>query len=127
MHGFSQDAQLVAIERADGVLRLTLQNPPANLLSIAVMQSLLAELDASRDDESVRVVVISAAGKLFSAGHDLKEMTAHRSDEDGGKSFFEQTFALCSRPRMQACVGRSAIWRFISENFRNQFQNQAWV
>ena len=37
------------------------------------------------------------AGKLFSAGHDLKEMTAHRADADHGEAFFERTFALCSR------------------------------
>ena len=62
-----------------------LQNPPANVLSVAVMESLQAELDAARDDGGVRVIVIAAAGKLFSAGHDLKEMTAHRADADRGR------------------------------------------
>jgi enoyl-CoA hydratase/carnithine racemase len=88
---------LVGVERKDAILRLTLQNPPANALSIEVMQSLQAELDRASGDESARVIVIAAAGKLFSAGHDLKQMTAHRTDEDGGKAFFEQTFAACSR------------------------------
>ena len=85
------------------VLRLTLNNPPANVLSVAVMKWLQAELDAARDDASVHVVVIGAGGKLFSAGHDLKEMTAHRVDADGGRGFFEHTFALCSR-LMQSIV-----------------------
>jgi enoyl-CoA hydratase/carnithine racemase len=85
------------IEQSGAVLRLTLDNPPANALSIAAMEALQAALDASRDDATVRVVVIAATGKLFSAGHDLKEMTAHRSDPDRGKAFFERTFALCSR------------------------------
>lgn len=44
----------------------------------------------------MQVVIISAAGKLFSGGHDLKEMTGHRADPDGGRGFFEHTFALCS-------------------------------
>lgn len=79
------------------VLRLTLRNPPANALSVGVMKALQAELDSARDDGSVRVVVIAAAGKLFSAGHDLKEMTLHRSDADQGRAFFEHTFGLCSR------------------------------
>jgi len=61
------------------------------------MKALQAELDSARDDKSVRVVVIAAAGKLFSAGHDLKEMTLHRSDADQGRTFFEHTFGLCSR------------------------------
>ncbi len=42
------------------------------------MEALLAELDAVRNDDTVRVVILAAAGKLFSAGHDLKEMTLHR-------------------------------------------------
>ena len=87
-----------------GVLRITLDNPPANLLSIEVMRDIQAELDRARGDTAVRVIVIAAAGKLFCAGHDLKQMTAHRGDADGGKAFFEETFAVCSR-LMQSIVG----------------------
>ena len=97
------NATLIGAERQGSVLRLMLQNPPANALSIAVMELLQAELDAARDDEAVRVIVLAAAGKLFSAGHDLKEMTSHRADADRGKAFFEETFALCSR-LMQSIV-----------------------
>ncbi|WP_028968881.1 enoyl-CoA hydratase [Sphingomonas sp. URHD0057] len=94
---------LIGAERRGAVLRLALENPPANLLSLGVMEALQAELDAAGRDKSVRVVVIAAAGKLFSAGHDLKEMTAHRADADGGKAFFERTFAACAR-LMQSIV-----------------------
>src|SRR5207248_4924334 len=62
-----------------------------------------AELDAARNERSIHVVVLAAAGKLFSAGHDLKEMTSHRADADHGRAFFEYTFALCSR-LMQSIV-----------------------
>jgi enoyl-CoA hydratase/carnithine racemase len=93
----------VAAERRGPILRLTLHNPPANVLSIEVMESLCAQLAAAAQDERVRAIVLAAAGKLFSAGHDLKEMTAHRSDADEGKSFFERSFALCSR-LMQSIV-----------------------
>lgn len=94
---------MIASEWHGHVLRLTLDNPPANLLSVAAMEALLADLQAARDDDGVRVVVVNAAGKLFSAGHDLKELTAHRADADGGRAFYEQAFALCSR-LMQAIV-----------------------
>jgi len=80
----------------NGVLRVTLNNPPANVLSIDVIAALHAAIDSTRDDPSVRVVIIAATGKLFSAGHDLKEMTSHRADPDRGKAFFEQTFGFCS-------------------------------
>ena len=78
------------------ILRVTLNNPPANALSLDVIGALHAAINSTRGDRSVRVVVIAAAGKLFSAGHDLKELTSHRSDADRGKAFFEQTFAFCS-------------------------------
>ena len=86
-----------------GVLRITLDNPPANLLSIEVMRDIQAELDRARGDTAVRVIVIAAAGKMFCAGHDLKQMTAHRGDADGGRAFFEETFTICSR-LMQSIV-----------------------
>ena len=80
----------------DGVLRLTLANPPANALSIALMQALMAELDKAAADGAVRVIVIASTGKVFSAGHDLKELTAHRGDDDRGRAFFENTMRLCA-------------------------------
>jgi enoyl-CoA hydratase/carnithine racemase len=49
------------------------------------------------DDKTVRVIILAAAGKLFSAGHDLKQLTLHRADADRGRAFFEHTFELCSR------------------------------
>ncbi|WP_454745462.1 enoyl-CoA hydratase [Ciceribacter selenitireducens] len=94
--GGDSGAGPVLSSRDKGVLRLTLNNPPANALSIALMEALMAELDAAADDPEVRVVVLSAAGKLFSAGHDLKEMTAHRADADRGRGFFEKTMRLCA-------------------------------
>jgi enoyl-CoA hydratase/carnithine racemase len=93
----------VIAEQSHGTLRLTLANPPANALSLAVMASLRAELESAGSDASVRVVVIAASGKVFCAGHDLKELTAHRADADRGRAFFERTFADCSA-LMQAIV-----------------------
>ncbi|PST25553.1 enoyl-CoA hydratase [Mesorhizobium plurifarium] len=78
------------------VLRLTLNNPPANVLSIALMEALLAALEEAAASKEIKVVVIAATGKLFSAGHDLKEMTSHRADPDGGRAFFEQTIRLAA-------------------------------
>ncbi len=94
----------VLVAQAEGILRLTLASPPANALSLAVMAALKAGLDRARGDASVRVVVLTAAtGKVFCAGHDLKELTAHRADPDRGRAFFARTFAECSA-LMQAIV-----------------------
>jgi enoyl-CoA hydratase/carnithine racemase len=44
------------------------------------------------------VVILASAtpGKLFCAGHDLKELTVHRADEDRGRAFFARTMKLCA-------------------------------
>jgi enoyl-CoA hydratase/carnithine racemase len=95
-------SELLTIDRQGPILRLTLNNPPANALSVELMEALQPALDSARDD-GTRVIVIAASGKLFSAGHDLKQMTAHRTDPDKGEDFFGRTFALCSR-LMQSIV-----------------------
>jgi enoyl-CoA hydratase/carnithine racemase len=87
---------LVGSRLEAGILTLTLQNPPANALSIAMMEALKGALDRARDDRAVRVVVLAHEGRVFSAGHDLKEMTAHRKDADRGRAFFAETMALCA-------------------------------
>jgi enoyl-CoA hydratase/carnithine racemase len=82
---------------ADGIARLTLNRPTArNALSIALMQALLAELEAIEHDSSVQVVVIGGAGPAFCAGHDLRELRA-----DPQRSAYEATFELCSRVMLQ--------------------------
>lgn len=87
---------LVRAACSGGVLTLTLSNPPANALSIAMMKALKGALDRARGDDDVKVVVLAHEGKVFCAGHDLKEMTAHRADPDRGRAFFTETMALCS-------------------------------
>ena len=99
----------VLTEQLGGVLRLSLTNPPANALSLATMAALQAELERAHDDKSVRVVVIASSGKVFSGGHDLKEMAAHRGDADEGRAFFEETFAACSRLMQSIVKHRSPV------------------
>jgi enoyl-CoA hydratase/carnithine racemase len=86
----------IEVERIGPMLRIALANPPANTLSVALMEALQGELDRARDDADVRLVVIAATGKIFSAGHDLKEMNAHRKDADRGRAFFEATMGRCA-------------------------------
>lgn len=83
---------------ADGVLRLTLDHAERrNALSEAMMAALQAALDRAAADPAVRVVVIGHAGPAFSAGHDLKELTARRGDADRGRAYFETVMKTCAR------------------------------
>jgi len=76
----------------NGVLTLTLNRPAQyNALSEELLDALAAALDRAAADESVRVVVLAAAGKAFCAGHDLKQMRAHDSRE-----YQRALFAKCS-------------------------------
>jgi enoyl-CoA hydratase/carnithine racemase len=87
----AEDALLLRHD-ADGIAVLTLNRPAArNALSLALMLALEAELQAIRQDESVKVVVLAAAGPAFCAGHDLKELRA-----DPGREHYERIFAQCS-------------------------------
>ncbi|WP_188527175.1 enoyl-CoA hydratase [Sinisalibacter lacisalsi] len=78
------------------IARLTLNNPRAlNALSDEMLDALAAEFDRLADDETIRVVVLAANGKAFSAGHDLKEMQSHRDAPDGGRAYFDALFDRC--------------------------------
>ena len=83
---------------ADGIAHLNLNAPEKlNALSEAMLDALQGHFDALRGDRSVRAVIISGSGKAFCAGHDLKEMTAGRQAEDGGKAYFKHLFDKCAR------------------------------
>jgi enoyl-CoA hydratase/carnithine racemase len=84
--------------RADGILSVTMNRAEArNALSENLMRALQLTLDEAADDASVRVIVLAARGTVFSAGHDLRELTAHRNDQDRGLGFYRAIFQQCSR------------------------------
>ena len=85
-------------EDRGGIAILTLNRPQArNSLSEALLQALGDALSAIARDRAVRVVVLAANGPAFSAGHDLKELNAHRSEADRGRAYFKHIMGLCSR------------------------------
>jgi enoyl-CoA hydratase/carnithine racemase len=82
---------------AEGIAFLTLANAAGrNPLSEAVLALLTGELDSIASDSAVRAVVLNADGPVFCAGHDLKEMTAHRADADRGRAYFADILGRCS-------------------------------
>jgi enoyl-CoA hydratase/carnithine racemase len=88
----------------DQIAVLTLNRPAQrNPLSETMLAALSAEFAAIGADRHVRAVVIAANGPAFSAGHDMKEMTARRSDPDRGRAYFKELMERCSAT-MQAVV-----------------------
>ena len=87
-------APFVDVRVAGEVCTLTLDRGDRyNPLSLAMVDALSAGLDAAGADPSVRVVVIAANGKGFSAGHDLKEIGAHR-DAGWQRMLFDRCNAM---------------------------------
>ena len=89
---------LLKIDKAEqGIFRITLDDQKnKNALSEAMMEQLKNSLNDASDDNSVKVVVIAASGDVFSSGHNLKEITDARKNEDEGKEYFNRLFNLCS-------------------------------
>ncbi|WP_146345360.1 enoyl-CoA hydratase [Falsiphaeobacter marinintestinus] len=90
---------MAILERHDtgAVAHLKMNAPERlNALSDEMIAALQSELDALKQDRSIRVVTLSGAGKAFCAGHDLKQMTAGRQAEDGGRAYFKDLFDRCT-------------------------------
>ncbi|WP_144293549.1 enoyl-CoA hydratase [Rhodoligotrophos appendicifer] len=81
-----------------GVLRVVMNRPERrNSLSERMIEALQSALDQASSNPAVRVVILAAKGPAFCAGHDLKEVLAHRADADAGKAYFTWLMNSCSR------------------------------
>ncbi|MEN1968286.1 enoyl-CoA hydratase [Lentibacillus sp. N15] len=84
----------LACEVANHVAVLTIQSPPANALSSALLNDLSEKLDEIEKDETIKAVVLKGEGKFFSAGADIKEFTSlqgasdYRSLSEKGQELF---------------------------------------
>jgi enoyl-CoA hydratase len=81
-------ATFVSSERRDAVALVTIDNPPLNALSAALLDELEVELQALDADDDVRAIVLRGAGeKAFVAGADIKEFPSLReSAAEGGSA-----------------------------------------
>lgn len=71
----TRNYQKILVEDSGAVRTITLNEPARkNPLGPVVVNELLYALDDARDDESVRVIVLTGAGDAFSAGADLKQL-----------------------------------------------------
>jgi len=90
--------ELVRLHAENGVATVTLNQPERrNSLSMALLEALSEVLEQIAGDGSVRVVVLAAAGKVFCAGHDLREMR----DQFDSHDFQLRLFQQCSRVMQQ--------------------------
>jgi enoyl-CoA hydratase/carnithine racemase len=90
------DDALLREDDGRGVTTLTLNRPQAfNALDEALLEALQRQIDALAGDGQLRAVVITASGRAFCAGHDLKQMRSEPS-----LAYYQSLFARCSELMM---------------------------
>ena len=73
---------VIRTEIANHIAVVTMDAPPVNAVSTIFMEEMIATFDRMNDLDDVRVVVLTGAGKCFSAGADIKSRLG-RKDEPG--------------------------------------------
>ncbi|WP_166253546.1 enoyl-CoA hydratase [Marinobacter salicampi] len=82
----------------DGITTLTLNEPERrNSLSMAMLEALSEVLETVANDGVTRVIILGATGKVFCAGHDLKEIQSQFDQ----KAALQKLFELCSKVMQQ--------------------------
>ncbi|WP_197706865.1 enoyl-CoA hydratase/isomerase family protein [Sterolibacterium denitrificans] len=77
-----ESTQWLAVDLSDGLLKLTLDRPPVNVLNITLLNALAAVLGQAAADARVRVLLLTARGeRYFSAGVEVAEHGAAQVEE----------------------------------------------
>jgi enoyl-CoA hydratase/carnithine racemase len=75
----------IILEKREGIAKITLNRPQAlNALSEQIFLEITAALEDIAKDESVGVVVITGAGRAFSAGNDIKAIRERDTEKGSG-------------------------------------------
>jgi len=78
--------QHILSDVSDGIATITLNRPEKLNAYIPEMgEEVVTAFRASRDDDAVRAIVLTGAGRAFCAGVDLEHLRAHRAGESPGK------------------------------------------
>lgn len=71
------------IRMEGAVAVVSIDNPPVNALSFAVLDSLEAVMNAFVGDVTVKALIITGEGRFFSAGADIRELDTFRTASQG--------------------------------------------
>ena len=93
----------LGVTQDGAILRLTLNRPGAgNALTGSMTTELVRILEETADSDEVRVVVLTAEGKDFCTGVDLREANAPRSGEKPRAGHFQRRIASGANRLMRA-------------------------
>jgi enoyl-CoA hydratase/carnithine racemase len=90
-------SDFITEELNDNILKITLNNPlQQNTLSLDIINNFKKIILNADNNSEVKVIIIASTGKVFSAGHNLKEINSYRNDKDKGLGFFTSLINNCS-------------------------------
>ena len=85
----------IRIEVQGQVAIVTLDSPPVNALSLESYGAITRAFDRISDQKHIRAAVLTAAGKVFSAGVDMKRRAASVRDEGDTWSYLRAAREAC--------------------------------
>ncbi len=91
-----QPPELLTRTLENGVLTLTLGAAPAHALSRAMIAALHDALTEAAADPDATTILLHGPGRIFCAGHDMKEIARHRADPDQGRAYLHDLLTACS-------------------------------
>jgi enoyl-CoA hydratase/carnithine racemase len=101
---------LVRLLRESRIAHIVLDDAATrNSLSEGMMSALQDAFDSCDRDKTVQVIVLSSSGRIFSSGHNLKQLTSHRGDSDKGAAYFATIFETCARLMLSISQHRCAV------------------
>ena len=88
---------LLKIEETNNIYNIILSDPKKqNTLSEEMINELQTAVKNGETNKKINVILISSTGKVFSAGHNLKDLNSKRYEKDKGKEYYKRIFKLCS-------------------------------
>lgn len=101
-----QSFKFVQIDSAQGITRVTLNRPPANVLSVEVMQELASAVESLEYQKDVKLLTLHGAGKYFSAGFEIGDHLGDRAYPmlESFRRVFE-ALAKVDRPTLAVVAG----------------------
>ena len=89
--------RLIKTEKSNNVFNIILNDEKhQNTLSEEMINELSKVFELAESDNEIKVIILSSIGKVFCAGHNLKDLNSKRSENDNGEHYYKKLFQMCS-------------------------------
>ena len=89
--------RLIKTEKNNNIFNIILNDEKhQNTLSEEMINELSKVFEMAESDNEIKVIILSSIGKVFCAGHNLKDLNSKRSENDNGEHYYKKLFQMCS-------------------------------